>query len=300
MSVSERPSKTPAMPVVLRWSLPLLVGSGVLWAYWPTLVLLVRRWTQEPRYSHGFIVPILALVVWWSRPAPAAGGFSWWGLPVLVAAAVLRLASGWFFIDWFDGVSLLFLLAGFALLAGGWPLLRQTGSATALLMFMLPFPFAVEGMLSAPLQRLATTTSTYFLRAFGVPAVAEGNIICINDVRLGVLEACNGLGMLSAFFAISTTVALVIRRPLLDRLVIFLSAIPVGVLTNLLRITATGLVYALVSSPASRTFFHDMAGWLMMPLALFTLWLELRFLDAIFGSASSGITSEPRPRWGSA
>lgn len=206
---------------------------------------------------------------------------SWWGYAVLAVAAILRMAGAWFSVEWLDGASLLPVLLGFALLIGGWPLFRQVGPAVAILVFALPFPFFIEGMLSAPLQQLATATSTYFLQAFGLPAVAEGNIILIDDLRIGVLEACNGLGMLSTFFAISTTVALVIRRPLADRLVLFASAVPVGVLMNLLRITATGLVYGIAGPGPAQAFFHDMAGWLMMPFALAALWLELKLLDRL-------------------
>ena len=85
------------------------------------------------------------------------------------------------------------------------------------------------------MQRLGTIVSTFALQTLGLPAVSEGNVILIDDLHIGVLEACNGLGMLSAFFAISTTVALVIRRPLADRVGVFLSAIPIGVLMNLIR-----------------------------------------------------------------
>jgi exosortase len=264
--------------------LALLVATGVVWAYVPTLVALVRRWSSEPRHSHGFIVPALALGVWWAlrrqHPAPECG-FSWWGLPVLAGAVALRLASAYFAIDWFDGLSLLPVLLGFSLLAGGWPLLRQVAPAVALLVFMLPFPFPVDGMLSGPLQGLATTTSTYALQTLGLPAVREGNVILIDDMKIGVLEACNGLGMLSAFFAVSAAVALALPRPPLDRIVIFVSAIPVGVLINLARITATGLVYGAVGDRAAQTFFHETAGWLMMPFALAALWLELRLLDRV-------------------
>jgi exosortase len=266
-----------------------LVGLGVLWAYAPTLTTLVRRWIAEPRHSHGFVVPALALVVWWVRHTSPERQRrdreyrpSWWGLGLLAGAALLRLAGAYFYIDWFDGLSLLPVILGFCLLAGGWPLFREAAPAVGLLVFMLPFPFQVEGMLSAPLQHLATVTSVYFLQTFGLPAVAEGNVIAIDDLKIGVLEACNGLGMLSVFFAISTAVALLLRRPLLDRMVVFLSAIPVGVLLNLVRITATGLVYAAVGDRAAQSFFHELAGWLMMPFALAALWLELVVLDRLF------------------
>jgi exosortase len=262
-----------------------LVGLGVLWAYGPTLARLLQRWVTEPRHSHGFVVPALALAVWWvrRRQAPVAEyRTSWWGLAFLAGAAALRLAGAHFYVDWFDGLSLLPVILGFCLLGGGWPLFRQAVPAVGLLIFMLPFPFQVEGMLSAPLQRLATVASVYALQTLGLPAVSEGNIIHIDDMQIGVVEACNGLGMLSAFFAISATAALLLRRPLLDRAVVFLSAVPVGVLMNLARITATGLVYGAFGNGAAQAFFHELAGWLMMPFALAALWLELYLLDRLF------------------
>jgi exosortase len=265
----------------------LAVTLAGLWAYAPTLAALMRRWRDDPQYSHGFLVPLLALVVWWAhaRRAPKSGEPArpnWWGLPLLLAGLGLRLAGARFYLDWFDGLSLLPVLAGLVLLGGGWPALRRCGPAVAMLAFMLPLPFQVEGALSARLQGVATAGSTYLLQALGLPAVAEGNVICIDDVRLGVLEACNGLGMLSAFFAISAAVALVVRRPWPDRLAVLLSAVPVAVLVNVLRITATGVVCGLRGSPAGQALVHDLAGWLMMPVALLAMWLELHLLARLF------------------
>src|SRR5439155_9015567 len=105
------------------------------------------------------------------------------------------------------------------------------------------------------------------------------------DLRIGVLEACSGLGMLSAFFALSTTAALVVQRPLWERVMVFLSAAPIGVLMNLIRITATAYVYCTLGAAAAHAFFHDLAGWLMMPLAFAALWLELRLLARLFVAA---------------
>jgi exosortase len=233
--------------------------------------------------------------VWWVRrrayPVTEARP-SWWGLSLILAGVVLRLIGGYYYLDWFDGLSLLPVLLGVVLLSGGWPLCRQMGPAIGVLFFMLPLPYQLEGALSAPLQRLGTIVSTFMLQTLGLPAVSEGNVILLGDMNIGVLEACNGLGMLSAFFAISTTVALVIKRSLLDRTIIFLSAIPIGVLMNLLRLTATGMVYAVIGAPAAQTFFHDLAGWLMMPLALATLGLELYLLSRLF--VGEGVASALR------
>lgn len=269
-----------------RLAAVLVLTLAVLaWAYAPALASLADRWAHDARYSHGYVVPVMALVVWWVRrrtcPLTEARP-SWWGLAVLAAGAALRLIGAYFYLDWFDGLSLLPVLLGLALLTGGWQLVRQIAPAVGVLVFMLPLPFRLEGALSAPLQRLGTVVGTFALQTLGLPAVSEGNIIFVENLQIGVLEACSGLGMLSAFFALSTTVALVIARPVTDRVVVFLSAVPVGVLMNLVRVTVTGLLYAVVGAPAAQTFFHDLAGWLMMPLALAVLAIELHLLGRLF------------------
>ena len=65
---------------------------------------------------------------------------------------------------------------------------------------------------------MATTASTYLLQTLGFMAFAEGNVIQLNEARIGVVEACSGLSMLITFFALSTAAALVVKRPLLDRI----------------------------------------------------------------------------------
>jgi exosortase/archaeosortase family protein len=94
--------------------------------------------------------------------------------------------------------------------------------------------------------------------------------------------------MLVTFFALSTGVALVTPRRLWEKLFIITSAIPIALATNVVRITATGLLYQGVGGEAAHAFFHDVAGWLMMPFALGLLWLELKALDRLL--------LEPAPR----
>ncbi len=185
-------------------------------------------------------------------------------------------------LDWLDDVSLLLTLAAVVELFGGLTLLRWSWPAFVVLLFLFPLPYGLEITLGAPLQRLATVFGTYTLQTCGYPAVSEGNVILLDDYEIGVVDACNGLGMLVAFFALSTTVALIVQRPLVDRLVVFGSAVPIGVGMNLLRIAATGVAFPLIGKAWADTLFHDLAGWLMMPLALATLWLELKFLSHLF------------------
>jgi exosortase/archaeosortase family protein len=84
--------------------------------------------------------------------------------------------------------------------------------------------------------------------------------------------------MLVTFFALSSAVMLVSTRPPLERGLLFLSAIPIALAVNITRIIVTGVLHKTVGSELADYVFHDLAGWLMMPLALALLWCELRVL----------------------
>lgn len=260
--------------------LTLLLGVCVLWSYWPTLHELVERWTYDAQYSHGYLVPAFSLyLLWRQRRRLAAIPFQphWSGAGLVLAGLTLRLVGSYFFYPWLDAFSLLPVLAGVAVLLGGWPALRLTWPAVAFLGFMLPLPHSLQNALAHPLQRVATATSAYLLETLGLPAVTKGNIILLRETKVGVVEACNGLSMLVTFLALSTAVALV-RRGLVDRAVLLLSAVPIALAANVLRITGTAVLQEKVGGVAAQTFFHDVAGWLMMPLGLALLGLELVIL----------------------
>jgi exosortase len=260
------------------------LGAGLVWAYWPKFADLAECWSHNSTYSHGYLVPFFALALLWLRRGQLAEvrpQLTWWGVPLLAAAAALRLGGAYFFVTWAENVSLLPALAGLAVLLGGGRGLRWSWPAIAFLAFMIPLPYQVEAALPYPLQRLATLASTYTLETLGFPALAEGNVILLNDVRIGVVEACSGLSMLFIFFALSTAVASVSRRPLLDRLIIVASAIPIALAANTVRIVATGILHETVGSRLANLVFHNLAGWLMMPLALAMLGLELLILSRL-------------------
>jgi exosortase len=146
---------------------------------------------------------------------------------------------------------------------------------------MLPLPYFLEVSLAHRLQRLATLASTYGLQTLGLAAIAEGNVIIMSEARIGVVEACSGLGMLVTFFAEATAVAMLIRRSILEKLLIVASAVPIALTVNVIRIMVTGIV-AETAGESAADRVHDLAGWFLMPtLALALLWLELAILSRL-------------------
>jgi exosortase len=273
------------------------VAVAFVWSYWSTFAGLAETWMNNPRYSHGFMVPAFAVLLLWMRRGelktesvhPSA-----WGLPLLGVAALIRLTGAYFYFPWLDAVSLLPALAGLSVLLGGTAALRASWPAIGFLAFMLPLPFVVEGALATRLQSFATFSSTYVLQTLGLPALAQGNVITVNETKIGVAEACNGLGMLMSFFAISTALAFILSRPLWEKILIVLSAVPVALIANIARITVTGLFGEWFGTQFALKVFHDWSAWLMMPLlALVLLWLELKLLAWLVAVPRAQVAVKP-------
>ena len=263
---------------------PLLLGCCLLWGSWPVIAEMVNRWSSDPRYAHGYFVPVFAMALLWMRRTRVSGASpcpSTWGLASLGIGAAFQLIGGYYRLGWIEGLALLPYLSGVCLLFGGWRYLSWALPSIAFLAFMVPLPWRLENLLGPPLQSLATAASTYALQTLGLMAFAEGNVIQLNEARIGVVEACSGLSMLITFIALSTAMALVVKRPLLDRLVLVASAIPVALVANVARIVMTGALHEMVGGHTATTFYHDLAGWVMMPLALVLYWVEIELFSRI-------------------
>src|SRR5262249_51240962 len=146
---------------------------------------------------------------------------AWVGVALLAAAVLARVAASVFAIDWLEHASFLPAILGVVWLTCGPRVTLWAWPAAVLMLFVLQWPWQVDQLLTHPLRRLATVCSTFALQTLGVPALARGNIIVINDTEIGVVEACSGLGMLMTFFALSTAVAFAVKRPRLDKALIF-------------------------------------------------------------------------------
>jgi hypothetical protein len=88
---------------------------------------MVDRWSHDPRYAHGYFVPMYALAplwMWRDRRGEVPPSPSTWGLAVLGLGAVVQLVGGYYGIESIEGLALLPDLAGIALLLGGWRILR--------------------------------------------------------------------------------------------------------------------------------------------------------------------------------
>src|SRR5687768_2356614 len=103
------------------------VLAAVFLTYWNVLVELVRAWSTDDNYSHGFfIVPLALYFAWERRKALAAAPFraSWFGV-VIVAGSLGLLVAGLLGVELFlTRVSIIGTLTGAILFLFGWQVLR--------------------------------------------------------------------------------------------------------------------------------------------------------------------------------
>lgn len=260
----------------------LLVLAALGFAYWPTLVDLVGTWRKNPDYSHGFLVlPISAMIGARLWPDDRADGprVFWPGLLLVALGLILRAffqSRGNF---WTTNATLLVTVAGVALSLLGPRTIRFIWPALAFLIFLLPLPTSINNSLSQPLQALATRASTLVLRASGLWVMPEGNVILVGREPLEVAEACNGLSMLMSLAATVAAAAALIPMATFKRIALLVSIIPVALLSNVVRISATAWAYHLWGAKVGSEYAHDLAGLLMMPLAMALVGLELWILS---------------------
>ena len=256
----------------------LAVGGALGWAYGPSFVSLVSQWNREPNYSYGFFVIPIAIVIFWSRRDLLDRSKmepKWWDFLPLAGVLALRYSLFEWNEQYIETATIPVVIAGLALALGGWHLLKVAFPSILFLFFMLPLPPRLNTLLAAPLQRIATMGSVLILQIFGLPVMSEGNVIVVGSDPLEVARACNGLSMLLSFVTLISAVAILIRKPVWERLLLFSTAIPIALVTNILRIAATALCYYWLGPKLGEKLAHDLAGYAMMPVALVLVWLEM-------------------------
>jgi exosortase len=280
-----------------------VTGLGVLaWAYWPNLQSLYAVWSTEPNYSHGKLVVPIAVAIFWQRLADSKGRWAeglvpWWSWIVLVLILATRALAYERSSQWLETATLVPAVAALMLTLGGWSLLERGWPAVIFLLFMLPLHPAANNMISMPLQRIATQGSVYVMQLTGLRALRDGNVInlpeAIGAKTLEVALACNGLSMLMTLAATVTATILLIPLPNWKRIVILLSAIPIALVSNIIRIVATGWCYSIIKSDHAKELAHDWSGYLMMPLALALVGLEVLILSWLAGHEEASGPDHP-------
>ncbi len=117
----------------------------------------------------------------------------------------------------------------------------------------------------------------------------EGNVIDLGFTKLQVVEACSGLHSIISLMILGFLLIYFIKTHFWKRAVIFISTIPLSIITNSLRITLTSILYKYWGSEVAQGFFHGFSGLLIFITCIPILFIEIWILEKLPPFTSSQV-----------
>jgi exosortase D (VPLPA-CTERM-specific) len=242
--------------------------------YW----LVTMDWIREDYSSSGLIPLVAAYLVYERRSVLGRTPWapSWMGLfPLGLGVALYWLGelSGEYFSLY---LSCWLVLVG---LIWGWMgtrRLKVLGFPLFFLLAMFPLPNYLNNMVTLKLKLISSWLGVWLMRLYGLAAFREGNVIDLGFAKLQVVDACSGLRYFIPLLVLALLLANYYRAPLWKRGLFVLSAVPVSVITNGMRIASVGILYKFFGPVVAEGFFHDFSGWFIFMFSLGLLLWELK------------------------
>ena len=242
---------------------------GVL--YWPVIVPMVKQWASDDNYSHGFLVPVISFYLAYMRRdklqtanvRPCNAGIA------LIVFGLILLILGWVATEYLTmRSSLVVVIAGLILYLFGLEIFKILLAPLCYLFLMVPIPAVLYDAAAFPLKIFVTNVSVLCMKALGIVVWKEGNILMFPNITLEVADACSGLRSIMSLLALGAAYAFVLHTKTRDRIILIVSTLPIAVLTNTLRVVATGVLAQFFGSAAAEGFFHEFAGLFVFAAAV--------------------------------
>lgn len=237
---------------------------------------LFSAWNPETDYEHGWlVVPIIAFMLFHARRrmALAPKRVDWRGLLVCIPACILLMLS---FRVGQPRVALGAL--PLILLGGSWYLAGPQAAKIAafpLLFFWLCIPLPSFQQATVELQIIATQLGHLGASLFGVDSYLQGTNIRSTEGHwdaFNIAGGCSGMRSLMALIMLSAAWAYLSDLAFWKKCVLFLSAIPLAVIGNGVRIASIVVMAEYGDAQFAARTWHDWSGLLFFfPICLLGL-----------------------------
>lgn len=232
-------------------------------------------WTSNEDYGHGFIIlPISLYLIWKKREKllsqPASQ--TWWGWVIVACWAIAYSIGTIGNISTIGYLSMiLFPIGAMSVLISGQAAMLILFPAFFIL-FMFPIPSEVYTRVTNPLMLLSTGISFNFLSSLQIPLLQEGNLLILPNYTMEVVNACSGLRSLMTIMALSLIIGYTMTASKLLRTIFFFISIPIAILGNVIRLSATVMLAYFFSPQVAEGFTHTFAGIVTFFISLVILY----------------------------
>ena len=272
-------------PAGLAWFVLAIVSALPL--FWLGFKGLATEWAR-PEYSHGPVIPVLSFYMFLREmkfvPPPVQPVTDRWpGVIVMGAGLMLALLGNLVQIDDLVFYSLIIWVGGLVLVCFGFSRGIFFWPAVLHLVFMLPLPQFLYWKINTALQFLSSEIGVSFVRFMDVPVFLDGNVIDLGVYKLMVAEACSGLRYLFPIMSFSYVFAVLYTGARWHKIVLLLSAVPIAVLMNALRIGVIGVLVDRYGIGQAEGFLHFFEGWIIFLSCIGLLFLMVLVMQRLSG-----------------
>jgi exosortase D (VPLPA-CTERM-specific) len=255
------------------WSIPVaslsqfaLSAILILGVYFHVIQRLVYHEWKRADFDYCYLIPLVIVYLIWedrkklmampSRP-------SWIGLVSIICGAVF------FFLGELGGeflslyLSLWFMILGLCWIQFGWQKLKIVLFPVSLMLTAFPPPHFFYAKLTMDMQLISSQIGEKVLHALGVSAYRTGNLIDLGFTRMQVVDACSGLRFLIPMLIMALLLVYLYKYRWWKRLLVLISAIPLAVVLNGVRIGIIGYMAKAIDPSIMSGAIHDTTGWVM-------------------------------------
>ena len=263
----------------------ILILTGVFAAlYSHAIATLIYDWSNDANFSHGFLIPFVAgYMVWYKKEILKTIEIksSSIGIGVIVLGMLCYLAGTIGSELFVMRSSMIITISGMVIYLFGVEMFKAVLIPIFYLIIMIPIPAIIWNKIAFPLQLFAANLSADMVHLLGIPVLREGNILHLANTSLEVVDACSGLRSLTSLLALSGAFAFIAPLGHFKKWILFVSAVPIAVVVNIVRLTITAVMATYMGAEAAQGFLHDMSGILVFAVALSLVYLvfviELKF-----------------------
>jgi len=298
----------------------LAIATALVFAYATVLTKLGHDWWTDENYSHGLLIPLIIGFILWSQRERLARTSHHPAMFCGLAAVIFSLVALWAGTAgaelYIQRISLVLMLGGVVLYFWGFGLLRLLIVPLFLLLLAIPIPAIIFNKIAFPLQLFASRCAVSAMAFFNIPVLRQGNVIELMPLgaretkKLEVVEACSGIRSLMTLVTLAVVFAYFThprgdsgdgdnsqgpepKNPIVKVLgqlktfgfwrstIIVLSAVPIAILTNALRVSGTGILARYYGTRVADGFFHSFSGWVIYVVAFLMLFGVGWLLDRV-------------------
>jgi exosortase len=209
-------------------------------------------------------------------------------LLVIFPLEVVRQAPlHWRLYPWMIGLLAAGNTLAVAWLTGGPAAWRVVMVPTLFMLVGIPWPTAVENLVSLPLMGWVTQWSVGLLHVLGYPATAAGNVITLPNCTVGVEEACSGLRSLQTALLVGVAAGELARLGVWGRVVLLAAGFVMALVANQVRVMMLALA-GISGGNEAVTNIHDAAGYAVLGVLLGGMaaltWVVVKLERAVAGT----------------